>query len=56
MLDLKRNLISVGIIDQMEYNIRIEFSEIMIVKGTKTIMKGIKEKWCICLRWRNSYW
>ncbi|KAH9647613.1 hypothetical protein KPL70_025255 [Citrus sinensis] len=41
--DLKRNLISLGMLDQMGYSVKIESGEMMIIKGTETIMKGLRK-------------
>lgn len=30
-------------LDQMGYNVEIEYGEMMIVKGTETIMKGLRK-------------
>lgn len=43
MPDLKSNLISLGMLDQMGYNIKIESGEMITVKGTETIMKGFRK-------------
>lgn len=43
MHDLKSNLIFLGMLDQMGYNVEIEYGEMMIVKGTETIMKGLRK-------------
>lgn len=40
---LKRNLISLWMLDQMGYSVNIESDEMMIIKGTETIMKGLKK-------------
>lgn len=56
VLDLKRNLISLGMLDQMGYSVRIEYGKMVIIKGTETIMKGLRKKWSFCLRWGNCHW
>ena len=38
--DLKRNLISLGLIDQNGFNIKFESGRLMIMKGSKIVMKG----------------
>lgn len=43
MADLKKNLISLGMLDQMGYNVKIESSEMVIIKGIETIMKGLRK-------------
>ena len=43
MADLKKNLISLGMLDQMGYNVKIKSGEMMIIKGTETIMKGLRK-------------
>lgn len=40
VLNLKMNLISLGMLDQMGCSVRIEFGVMKIVKGTVVIMKG----------------
>lgn len=40
VLNLKRNLISLGMLDQMGCSVRIESGVMKIVKGTMVIMKG----------------
>lgn len=41
--DLKRNLISFDMLDQMGYSVRIEYGKMMIIKGTETIMQGLRK-------------
>ncbi|KAH9694912.1 Integrase catalytic domain-containing protein [Citrus sinensis] len=41
--ELKRNLISLGMLDQMGYSVKIEYGEMMIIKGTEIIMKGLRK-------------
>ncbi|KAH9649116.1 hypothetical protein KPL70_025868 [Citrus sinensis] len=41
--ELKRNLISLGMLDQMGYSVRIESGELMIVKDSQTVMKGSRK-------------
>ncbi|KAH9655442.1 hypothetical protein KPL70_022326 [Citrus sinensis] len=41
--DLKRNLISLRMLDQIGYSVKIESGEMMIIKGTETIMKGLRK-------------
>lgn len=43
VLDLKRNMISLGMLDQMGYSVRIEYGKMVIIKGTETIMKGLRK-------------
>ena len=38
--ELKRNLISLGMLDQMRCSVRIESRELMIVKDSQVVMKG----------------
>ena len=40
--DLKRNLISLGLIDQNGFTIKLEFGRLLIMKGSKIVMKGSK--------------
>ncbi|KAH9745502.1 hypothetical protein KPL70_004095 [Citrus sinensis] len=40
--DLKRNLISLGLIDQNGFSIKLESGRLLIMKGTKIVMKGSK--------------
>ena len=41
--ELKRNLIFLGMLDQMGYSVKIESGEMMIIKGTEIIMKGLRK-------------
>ena len=41
--DLKKNLISLGMFDQMGYNIRLESSDLRVMNGSKTVLKGNKK-------------
>ncbi|KAH9649101.1 hypothetical protein KPL70_025857 [Citrus sinensis] len=41
--ELKRNLISLGMLDQMGYSVKIESGEMVIIKGTEIIMKGLRK-------------
>ncbi|KAH9802591.1 Integrase catalytic domain-containing protein [Citrus sinensis] len=38
--DLKRNLISLGKFDQIGYNIRLQYGDLRVMNGSKTILKG----------------
>ena len=38
--DLKRNLISLGMFDQIGYNIRLEYGDLRVINGSKTVLKG----------------
>lgn len=42
VLDHKRNLVSVGMLDNNGLNLRIEKGVMKVLKGSKVIMKGIK--------------
>ena len=41
--DLKRNLISLGMFNQMGYNISLESGDLRVMNGSKTILKGNKK-------------
>ena len=41
--DLKRNIISLGMFDQMRYIIRLESGDLRVMNGSKTILKGNKK-------------
>lgn len=41
--DLKGNLISLGILNQIGYSVKIESGEMMIIKGIETIIKGLRK-------------
>ena len=38
--DLKRNLISLGMFDQIGYSIRLESGDLRVLDGSKTVLKG----------------
>ena len=38
--DLKRNLISLGLIDQNGFSVKLESGRLLIMKGSKIVMKG----------------
>ena len=40
--DLNRNLISLGLIDQNGFSIKLEYGILLIMKGSKIVMKGSK--------------
>ena len=40
--DLKRNLISLGMVDQSGFSIKIESGKLMITNGTRIVMEGTK--------------
>ena len=40
VFDLKRNLISLGLIDQNGFSIKLESGKLLIMKGSKIVMKG----------------
>ena len=42
--DLKRNLISVGELDKKGYLFKGENSELLVVKGSVVVIRGIKKK------------
>ena len=43
ILELKRNLISLGMLDELGYMIKVEAGTLKILKGSLVIMKGIKK-------------
>ena len=40
--DLKRNLISLGMLDQISCSFKVENGSLKVVKGSLVIMKGVK--------------
>ena len=42
VLDLKRNLISLGMVDQNGFSIKLESGKLMISNGTRTVLEGTK--------------
>ena len=43
ILELKRNLIALGIFDELGYVIKVEVGTIKVLKGSLMVMKGIKK-------------
>ena len=41
--ELKRNLISLGMIDDLGYTIKVERGDLKILKGSLIVMKGVKK-------------
>lgn len=41
--NLKRNMITLHLLDQIGYNVKIESDEIIIIKGTETITNGLRK-------------
>lgn len=56
MPDLKRNLISLDMLNQMGCSIKIKSGEIMIVKGFEFFMKRSRKNSFFFLGWGSSYW
>lgn len=52
VLDLKRNLISLEVIDHIGFSIKLEFGRLLITNGSRIVMKGTRG---ICLRWGSYY-
>lgn len=42
VLDLKRNLISLEVIDHIGFSIKLEFGRLLITNGSRIVMKGTK--------------
>lgn len=49
--DLDKNLIYLGIFDQMGHNVKNEYSMMRIIKGLKVIMKSNRENDVFILNW-----
>ena len=41
--DLKRNLIALGILDQIECKIRLEYGQLCVLNGSNLVMKGTRK-------------
>ena len=54
--ELKRNLISIGILDQTGCVIKAEKGILRVIKGSMVIMKGIKQNGHVCVGWTYYCW